>query len=214
MLSISVLLQVEGDRGSDAEPGNPNPTARDAPACPETHRGGDVPGRRSTPRPTSPGIALDTGAGPLYWAPSTSASAWTGFWADSMAKLARLSDNSPLPLREQLVQQVRELVLSGTLEEHFRLPSIRALAREQGVGVVTVQRVFEDLEREGMIYARQGKGYFVAPIDDERRRDLARGQATSRLERPVAEARGMGLGDEEIVELVRDLLGSTPGEAP
>jgi GntR family transcriptional regulator len=120
--------------------------------------------------------------------------------------LTPLSDTSPLPLREQLVQQVRELILSGTLAEHHRLPSIRALAREQGVGVVTVQRAFEDLEREGMVYARQGKGYFVAPMDEERRRALARDQTRDRLERPVREARAMGLADEEILGLVRELL--------
>jgi GntR family transcriptional regulator len=128
--------------------------------------------------------------------------------------LTRLSDTSPLPLREQLVQQIRELILSGTLEERLRLPSIRALAREQGVGVVTVQRAFEDLEREGMIYARQGKGYFVAPIDAERRRSVARDQTRSRLERPLTEARAMGLADEEIIELVRGLLQSSERKVP
>jgi GntR family transcriptional regulator len=126
----------------------------------------------------------------------------------------RLSDTSPLPLREQLMQQIRELILSGTLEEHFRLPSIRARAREQGVGVVTVQRAFEDLEREGMVHARQGKGYFVAPIDQARRRSLAREQATSRLERPLSEARAMGLADEQIVELVQTLLEKEGKEQP
>jgi GntR family transcriptional regulator len=128
--------------------------------------------------------------------------------------LTRLSDTSPLPLREQLMQQIRELILSGTLEEHFRPPSIRALAREQGVGVVTVQSAFEDLEREGMVYARQGKGYFVAPTDQARRLSLAREQATSRLERPLSEARAMGLADEQIVELVQTLLEKEGKEQP
>lgn len=128
--------------------------------------------------------------------------------------LTRLSDTSPLPLREQLVQQIRELILSGTLAEHFRLPSIRALAREQGIGVVTVQRAFEDLEREGMVYARQGKGYFVAPIDGDRRKSVAREQTRSRLERPLGEARAMGLADEEIVEMVRGLLDGEGKEQP
>ena len=76
----------------------------------------------------------------------------------------RLSDRSTLPLREQIVRRIRELILRGELPEHYPLPSLRGLARKQRVGVVTVQRAYEDLERERMIYSRQGKGFFVAPI--------------------------------------------------
>lgn len=128
--------------------------------------------------------------------------------------ITRLSDTSPLPLREQLVRQVRELILSGTLPEHHRLPSIRALAREQGVGVVTVQRAFEDLEREGMLYARQGKGYFVAPLAEKRRRSRARDRAEAGLAGPLREARAMGLADADILELVRGLLKDKRKERP
>ena len=57
--------------------------------------------------------------------------------------LLRLSDISPLPLREQIARRLREMVLSGELPAHFKLPSIRSLAKEQRVGVVTVQRAYE-----------------------------------------------------------------------
>jgi len=117
-----------------------------------------------------------------------------------------LSDMSPLPLREQIVRQVRESILSGVLGDHAQLPSIRSLAKEQRVGVVTVQRAFEDLEREGMVYARQGKGYFVAPLADDARREQARELASRLLEAPLREARAMGLETPEIRELVHELL--------
>jgi GntR family transcriptional regulator len=119
-----------------------------------------------------------------------------------------LSDMSPQPLREQIVRQIRELVLRGDMKEHSQLPSIRALAKEQRVSVVTVQRAFEDLERDGMIYARQGKGYFVSPMAADARKGQARDLASRMLEQPVREAMAMGLKRAEIEELVRRLLGS------
>jgi len=122
-----------------------------------------------------------------------------------------LSEMSPLPLREQIVRRIRELILSGELPEHFQLPSIRGLAREERVGAVTVQRAYEDLEREKVIYPRQGKGFFVAPLDDAARKDQALARTAAALRRPLAEARQLGLTDREILEIVREDLASGRG---
>jgi GntR family transcriptional regulator len=127
-----------------------------------------------------------------------------------------LSDMSPLPLREQIVRRIRELILSGELPEHYQLPSIRGLAREQRVGAVTVQRAYEDLEREKMIYPRQGKGFYVAPLADQDRKDQAVRRVVETLQRPLSEARLMGLTDDEILGIVRSALASgdaDPGAA-
>jgi GntR family transcriptional regulator len=121
---------------------------------------------------------------------------------------------SPQPLREQIVRQIRELILSGGLQEHAQLPSIRVLAREQRVGVVTVQRAFEDLERDGMIYARQGKGYFVAPMAADARKTQARDLTLRMLELPVREALAMGLQRSEVEDLVRAILKRKGRERP
>lgn len=126
--------------------------------------------------------------------------------------LIRLSNTSPQPLREQIVRRLRELILSGDLPEHTQLPSIRELAKEQRVGVVTVQRAYEDLERENAIYARQGKGYFVAPIDDEARRSQAEQRVKQALTVPLREARKMGLSGQEIERIVRIVLTDTEEE--
>ena len=117
-----------------------------------------------------------------------------------------LSEMSPLPLREQIVRRIREMVLSGELPEHQQIPSIRSLARSLRVGVVTVQRAYEDLEREKTIYARRGKGYFVAPLGDESRSHEAGRRARQSLRQPVVEAAKMGLPDAAIIEIVRSLL--------
>lgn len=124
----------------------------------------------------------------------------------------RLSDMAPLPLREQIVRQVRSLILSGGLPEHAQLPSIRGLAREQQVGVVTVQRAFEELEREKMIYGRQGKGYFVAPISEAKRKSHSLLLAEEKLLQPLHEARAMGLTDAEVFALTRKILRRTGGK--
>ncbi len=120
--------------------------------------------------------------------------------------LFNLSEMSSIPLRDQLVRQVREAILSGQLAEHEQLPSIRGLAKEVRVGVVTVQRAFEDLEREGFIYARQGKGYFVAPISEANRSQLAEDRVRDSLQRPLMEALAMGLTPRQVQAIVQDLL--------
>jgi GntR family transcriptional regulator len=126
--------------------------------------------------------------------------------------LIRLSNTSPQPLREQIVGRLRELILRGELPEHTQLPSIRGLAKQLRVGVVTVQRAYEDLEREDTIYARQGKGYFVAPIDGNTRRTQAKGRVEQALTAPLREARRMGLSNREIEGIVRTVLKESEGE--
>jgi GntR family transcriptional regulator len=123
-----------------------------------------------------------------------------------------LSNTSPQPLREQIVGRLRELILRGDLPEHAQLPSIRVLARQLRVGVVTVQRAYEDLEREKSIYARQGKGYFVSPIDLESRHVEARRRVEKALDAPLREARRMGLSNGEIQEIVQTVLKESEGD--
>jgi len=120
--------------------------------------------------------------------------------------IIQLSNRSPQPLREQIVRRLRELILSGELPEHLQLPSIREMAKEQRVSVVTVQRAYEDLEKEGTIYARQGKGYFVSPIDGDSRRVQAEYRVKKALTDPLREAQQMGLSDQEIEKIVRAVL--------
>ena len=115
----------------------------------------------------------------------------------------QLSEQSALPLREQIIRAIRGMVLQGDLTAHSRLPSIRQLARDQRVGVVTVQRAFEDLEREGMLYAQRGKGYFVAPIPPASREVEARRRARQILAPALGEVRTLGLDEDAIVSIVR-----------
>ncbi|MCB0317005.1 MAG: GntR family transcriptional regulator, partial [Calditrichaeota bacterium] len=80
--------------------------------------------------------------------------------------ILNLTDISDEPLQSQISRQVRAKILAGELGAGDNLPSIRGLARDQRVSVITVQRAYEYLEREGLIHSRRGKGFFVSELSD------------------------------------------------
>jgi GntR family transcriptional regulator len=84
-----------------------------------------------------------------------------------------LSELSDEPLHAQISRQIRAKILCEGLEGGAALPSIRGLAKEQRVSVITVQRAYDDLEREGLLHSRRGKGFWVAPISETRRHTMA-----------------------------------------
>ncbi len=120
--------------------------------------------------------------------------------------LLHLSELSPEPLHAQISRQIRAKVLARELSGDDALPSIRALAREQRVSVITVQRAYEDLEREGLLRSRPGKGFFVAAIPEERTQHMAEGRFKEALSRVVEGGRGDGLTEEQIREAFERVL--------
>lgn len=78
-----------------------------------------------------------------------------------------ISNYSSLPIYEQIREQIKESILKGEIEAGSMLPSIRVLASQCKVGVITVKRAYEELEKEGLIFNRQGKGCFVKEINQE-----------------------------------------------
>lgn len=80
-----------------------------------------------------------------------------------------LNEQSPEPLYRQIETQLRALIISGRLAEDTLLPSIRELAQMLKCSVITVRRVYQDLENEGLLRTRQGTGTFVAAVDTDRR---------------------------------------------
>ncbi len=95
-----------------------------------------------------------------------------------------ISNASTLPIYEQIVVQMKDLILSGELEEGQQLPSIRALASDLRISVITTKRAYEELEREGFIVSLTGKGSFVAGANTE----LIREEHLRRLEDHLREA--------------------------
>jgi GntR family transcriptional regulator len=81
----------------------------------------------------------------------------------------QLSPDSAEPMYHQIEVQLRALILGGKLGEGTPLPSIRELALDLSCSVITIRRVYQDLENEGLIRTKQGTGTFVAKVEDEDR---------------------------------------------
>ena len=121
--------------------------------------------------------------------------------------LLNLSEFSDEPLQGQIVRQLRAKVLAGDLPAGDALPSIRSLARQQHVSVITVQRAYETLAREGIIQARRGKGFHVSDIAEGRKRMIAAARLRESLGPIVGNALAEGLAPEEIRAALAALLG-------
>ncbi|MGI5882999.1 MAG: GntR family transcriptional regulator [Dethiobacteria bacterium] len=113
-----------------------------------------------------------------------------------------ISNASPAPLYEQIARQVKNSILKGELLPGELLPSIRALARELQISVITTKRAYEELEREGFIESVVGKGSYVAgqssSILEERRLKAVE----EKLAKAVSKGKMLGIGLEELQEML------------
>lgn len=123
--------------------------------------------------------------------------------------LLNLTDLSAEPLQSQIIRQVRAKILAGELKAESDLPSIRRLAREQHISVITVQRAYESLERDGLIHSRRGKGFFVSKLSDQQKKSLAMERLKENLMPPIQAALSEGLGWEEIIMIVESQIQGT-----
>lgn len=118
-----------------------------------------------------------------------------------------ISNASGIPIYEQIVSQVKNLILSGALEEGEALPSMRLLAKELRISVITTKRAYEELEREGYILSVVGKGSFVAPRNMELVREEKQRQVEEHLSQAVETAKTYGISLEDLVEVLTMLYG-------
>lgn len=109
-------------------------------------------------------------------------------------------------LYDQIVNGLKRAVSEGKLEPGELLPSFRQLAEEMMVSLITVKRAYEELEREGIIYRRQGLGTFVAEGGMDRSREAKLEKARSLLKAAAAEATEAGLKPAEVRKLFLDNL--------
>jgi len=116
-----------------------------------------------------------------------------------------ISNSSPDPIYEQIVRQIKAQILSGELAEGAPLPSIRKLALELQISVITSKRAYDELEREGFIDTVGGKGTFVAAQNPEFMREKRMKAVEEKLAAAVAEARLLAVPPEQLHEML-DLL--------
>ena len=120
--------------------------------------------------------------------------------------ILNLSDLSDEPLHAQVSRQIRAKILIGDLDGGDALPSIRGMARDQRVSVITVQRAYDDLEREGLVRSRRGKGFWVAPMPSERKNKMAEERFAEALAQLVEHAAAEGLDQAEMRRILDALL--------
>ena len=112
-----------------------------------------------------------------------------------------------VPIYDQITRQIKGLILRGELKEGEALPSMRLLARELRISVITTKRAYEELEREGFINTVPGKGCFVAPQNPELAREDALRRAEEHLSQAVDIAKTAGLTLSELTETLNLLYG-------
>ncbi|MEG2478042.1 GntR family transcriptional regulator [Gordonibacter sp.] len=116
-----------------------------------------------------------------------------------------ISNASDKPLYEQIASQMKGLIMSGMLAEGAQLPSIRVLANDLRISVITTKRAYADLEAQGFIETMQGKGSFVAGGNLELVREERLRQVEVALEQAVDAAHAAGISAREMHEML-DLL--------
>ena len=116
-----------------------------------------------------------------------------------------LSNTSGKPIYEQISNQVKEQIMSGALSAGDALPSMRLLAKELRISVITTKRAYEELERDGFLENVPGKGCFVAPQNRELLREAQLRKVEEKLSQAVEEARKGAFPLEELHEML-DLL--------
>jgi GntR family transcriptional regulator len=121
---------------------------------------------------------------------------------DTVFMLLNISQHSDQTLQEQIIGQIRNRILRGDLKPDEPLTSIRELSGKLKVAVNTVQRAYEHLLREGLVYARPGKGFFVAPLEADDRVRIARQRFTDSLRTLMTETRREGLLDERAMKQI------------
>ena len=113
-----------------------------------------------------------------------------------------LSNTSGKPIYEQIADQVKEQIMTGALAAGDALPSMRLLARELRISVITTKRAYEELERDGFLENVPGKGCFVAPQTRELLREALLRRVEDALSQAVEEARKGGFSLEELQEML------------
>ncbi len=117
-----------------------------------------------------------------------------------------LNPNLNVPLNEQVYSQIVRGIALGEIKAGECLPSIRFVARELGIGLITVKIAYEKLEADGFIETAAGKGCFVRQSSDAVSPEKLRlARFKDRLSGEVAYARALGVGEDEFISLVRDI---------
>ena len=116
-----------------------------------------------------------------------------------------IRNSGGVPIYDQITRQMKGLILRGELKEGEALPSMRLLAKELRISVITTKRAYEELEREGFLENVPGKGCFVAPQNRELLREAQLRRGEEKLTQAIEEARRGAVSLEELKEMLTEL---------
>ena len=111
------------------------------------------------------------------------------------------SSNDPIYL--QIKNQIRDAIINGELKEDELLPSIRLLAKELRVSVITTKRAYDELENDGFIHSVQGKGSFVAPQNSDLMKEKLRKKMEASIKEILHDARLADISIDELIAIIR-----------
>ena len=112
-----------------------------------------------------------------------------------------LDTRSRVPIYEQLIEQLKRLMMRDVLQKDEQLPSVRSLAQELTINPNTIQKAYRELEREGFIYSIPGKGSFVAPVQIDANKERLE-MLKRDLEKLVSEILFLGGSKDELIEMI------------
>lgn len=116
-----------------------------------------------------------------------------------------ISYESGVPIYEQIKSELRGQIIRGDLPPDNLLPSIRTLARELKIGVITAKRAYDDLCAEGFLYSVQGKGMYVADFDKGKAESYAVNEIRSRLKEIAAFAEKNSVDEKTVINLIKEI---------
>lgn len=116
-----------------------------------------------------------------------------------------ISNTSTIPLYEQIQTQIKSQILNGSLQAGDGLPSIRNLAKELKVSIITTKRAYEELEKDGFIETVIGKGTFVSNQNTERLKEITLYNLENKLEEIIKQAKSVGITLEEGIEIFKSI---------
>lgn len=117
-----------------------------------------------------------------------------------------LNNTSMVPIYEQLMNQVKSEIISGTLKENDILPSVRALSGELRISALTVKKAYDRLEEEGFVVTVHGKGTYVAATDRQLTLEARRKTVEDDFAAAVDRARSVGFSKDDILEIIGIIL--------
>jgi len=117
-----------------------------------------------------------------------------------------ISNSSGVPIYEQIAAQIAESIAKGLLKEGDALPSIRQLAKDLRVSVITTTRAYNELENKGLVTAMQGKGYFVSASDSNAIKAEYLKRIKGHLQEAVKDAKTVGIDGAELQNLLKILI--------